>query len=93
MSILDQLPSVPGISGDPGPAGPASGDLQVRTYREGTTGLTAMVSEADAAARGRAGFVVVERTWEGTSLTLTYQRLPSPQAVPHGHVAHGLRDA
>jgi hypothetical protein len=59
------------------PPGPQlAEDVVVRMYREGTSGLTAMVSETDAVAMARIGFVAMTRTWEGTSLTVIYQRRP-----------------
>ena len=80
MSVDGHLPDTPSTSAGSRLAEPASEKLQVRSYREGTSGLTAMVSDADATAMGRAGFAVTERTWEGTTLTVTYQRLPSQAA-------------
>jgi hypothetical protein len=71
------------------------GPIQVRTYTEASADASARRFQADAAEAAEAGFYPTSQTWQGTSLTVTYQRRDVPPATqvpeadsprPHGPV-------
>jgi hypothetical protein len=62
--------------------------IQVRTYRDATAEAAARRFQLDAAEAAKKGYHPTSQVWEGTSLTVTYQRrepdamaAPAPQTV------------